>query len=283
MGKNSKRFKGPGIRDRSVLRYRYILQLWKLAKVQRWAAQHPFWGRWVKMELDVPPEDNEAIIIPVSETIRGEESVVLPYQILQPIVEKAAGHFTLNRCPCRNGEGCRSYPHDFGCLFLGEAVKGVSDKIGAQMDVDGALAHVRRGLSLGLVPMIVHASFDATLIGVPYEKMLAICFCCDCCCTVRHHLRLGPSTFDDTMQRLPGLTVTIGESCIACGLCHAECPVQAIEFVDGISVIDQQRCKGCGICATVCPEGAPQLQMDAATDVVANLIERIRSRTDVGL
>ena len=96
-------------------------------------------------------------------------------------------------------------------------------------------------------------------------------------------MRLGPSTFDDTMQRLPGLTVTIGEACTACGLCHAECPVQAIEFVDGISVIDQQRCKGCGICATVCPEGAPQLQMDAATDVVANLIERIRSRTDVGL
>ena len=31
--------------------------------------------------------------------------MVLPYQILKPIVEKAGGHMLLGRCPCRNGEG----------------------------------------------------------------------------------------------------------------------------------------------------------------------------------
>ena len=271
------------LENNPVLRYRYILQMWKLSKLQRWAARNPILGRWVKLELDVAPEDNDAIIIPVQETIRGTDSIVLPYQILQPIVEKAGGHFILNRCPCRNGEGCNTYPHDFGCLFLGEAIRDVPDKIGAQTDTAGALEHVSRGLSLGLVPMIVHASFDAALISVPYHRMLAICFCCDCCCTVRHHLRLGPSSFDDTMQRLPGLTVTIGENCTACGLCHAECPVQAIDFVDGLSVINQTRCKGCGICASVCPEGAPQLQMDENIDVIGMLMNRIRSRTDIGV
>jgi hypothetical protein len=34
-------------------------------------------------------------------------------------------------------------------------------------------------------------------------------------------MRLGPSTFDDTVQRLPGLTVQIGETCKGCGLCAA--------------------------------------------------------------
>ena len=271
------------LEHKPVFRYRYLLELWKLAKVERWAAQHPFFGRWVKLDLDVPPEDNDAIIIPVQEVIHGTESVVLPYQILQPIIEKAGGHFALNRCPCRNREGCSSYPRDFGCLFLGEATRNVSGKIGTPIDIAAAKKHVEKALELGLIPMIVHASFDADLIGVPYHRMLAICFCCDCCCTVRHHLRLGPSTFDDTIQRLPGLTVTIDETCIGCGACQAVCPVRAINTFDGVSVIDQELCKGCGLCATICPEAAPQLQMDEATDVVAILLDRIRSRTEIGV
>ncbi len=271
------------IKKDPVLRYRYILEMWKLAKVQRWAAGHPFFSRWVKLDLDVPPEDNDAVIIPIQETILGIESAVLPYQILEPIVEKAGGHMLLSRCPCRNAEGCSTFPHDFGCLFLGDAVKDVSDKIGTQTDVAGVMGHVERALEMGLVPMIVHASFDAALISVPYHKMLAICFCCDCCCTVRQHMRLGPSTFDDTMQRLPGLTVTINENCTACGLCHSECPVHAIDFMDGVSVIDQDLCKGCGVCAAICPEEAPQLHMDESTEVVEILMDRIRARTEMGL
>jgi UDP-glucose 4-epimerase len=266
-----------------VLRYRYILEMWKLAKLQRWAAGHPFFSRWVKLDLDVPPEDSDAIIIPIQETILGTESAVLPYQILGPIIEKTGGHMTLNRCPCRNGEGCSTYPNDFGCLFLGEAVKDVSQKIGVQTGVDGAIRHMDQALKMGLVPMIVHASFDAALISVPYHKMLAICFCCDCCCTVRHHMRLGPSTFDDTMQRLPGLSVTINENCIACGECHTVCPMSAINMIDGFSVIDQDRCKGCGRCVSICPENAPQLHLDDSTDVIEVLMERIRSRTDIGV
>jgi hypothetical protein len=43
-----------------VLRYRFILEMWKLAKLQRWAARHPVFSRWVKLKLDVAPEDNEA-------------------------------------------------------------------------------------------------------------------------------------------------------------------------------------------------------------------------------
>jgi len=266
---------------RAVLRYRTILELWKYAKVERWAAKSFLFRSWVK--LDVPPEENDAIIIPVQEVIRGKESTVLPYQILQPIIEKASGYFIFNRCPCRNGENCKNYPHDFGCLFLGEAVHNVSEKIGIHTEMSAALEHVGKALEMGLVPMIIHASFDAELIGVPYEKMLAICFCCDCCCTVRHHMRLGPSSFDDTIQRLPGLAVTIGENCSGCGVCHPGCPVQAIEALDDHSVINQTLCKGCGLCAAICPNNAPQLQMNESTHVVEILMERIRSRTEIGI
>ena len=269
-----------------VLRYRFILETWKLAKLQRWAVQHPLFGRWVSLELGETPENNDAVIIPVQQIIVGGENSVLPYQVLQPIVEKAGGHMVLGNCPCRYGERCVDYPHDFGCLFLGNSVKGISPKIGFQTDIDGAMAHVSRALEMGLVPMIVHATFDADLISVPYDQMLAICFCCDCCCTVRHHLRLGPSTFDATMQRLPGLMVVISEDCAACGDCHTVCPVNAIQFDTckmGVSVIDQDRCKGCGLCAAVCPNGAPQLTLDDSIDTIGKLMDRIRDRTEIGL
>ena len=58
-----------------VHRYRYILELWKLAKLKRWAAIHPFFSRWVKLALDVPPEDNDGIIIPVQEVIRAQKAL----------------------------------------------------------------------------------------------------------------------------------------------------------------------------------------------------------------
>jgi heterodisulfide reductase subunit A-like polyferredoxin len=96
-------------------------------------------------------------------------------------------------------------------------------------------------------------------------------------------MRLGPSSLDDTMQRLPGLTVTIGETCSGCGICHEKCPVGAIHFEAGISVIDQARCKGCGLWAAACPQEAPKLVMDERVDMVAQLTKRIRARTEVGI
>jgi UDP-glucose 4-epimerase len=266
-----------------VLRYHYILETWKLAKLQPWAARHPVFSRWIKIDLDVAPEHNDAVIIPVQEVIQGGSNTVLPYQILEPIAEKATGHMLLGKCLCGNAKNCDTYPHAFGHLFLGEDVTQVSSKIGTQTNVEGAMQHVAQALELGLVLMIVYANFDAALIRLPYEKTLAICFCCDCCCTVRHHMRQGPSTFDNTMQRLPGLTVTINQNFIACGDCHNARPVNAIQFLDDISVIDQDRCRGCGVCAPICPEHAPQLHMDESIDVVSKLVGCIRTRTEIGV
>jgi len=84
------------------------------------------------------------------------------------------------------------------------------------------------------------------------------------------------------MQCLPGLMATIGQDCIACGNCHKTCPVNAIFYQDGISAIDKDHCKGCGVFAVVCPEGTPRLHMDESIDVVAKLVDRIRTRAEIG-
>ncbi len=51
----------------------------------------------------------------------------------------------------------------------------------------------------------------------------------------------------------------IEDSCIACGACQPECPVDCISEGD-IYVIDADSCIDCGACANVCPTGAPVQQ-----------------------
>ncbi len=52
----------------------------------------------------------------------------------------------------------------------------------------------------------------------------------------------------------------IMDTCIACGACEAECPVECISAGDEIYVIDEDKCIDCGSCANVCPVEAPQAQ-----------------------
>ena len=42
----------------------------------------------------------------------------------------------------------------------------------------------------------------------------------------------------------------IGDDCISCGSCEAECPVSAISEINADACID------CGACAAQCPVGA---------------------------
>lgn len=52
----------------------------------------------------------------------------------------------------------------------------------------------------------------------------------------------------------------IGDECIACGACAAECPVEAISAGDPTYVIDADTCIECGACEGVCPVGAPKAE-----------------------
>lgn len=54
------------------------------------------------------------------------------------------------------------------------------------------------------------------------------------------------------------MSYVIKDSCISCGACEAECPVNAISAGDGIYVINTATCIDCGACANVCPVDAPQ-------------------------
>ena len=48
----------------------------------------------------------------------------------------------------------------------------------------------------------------------------------------------------------------IGDDCISCGSCEAECPVSAISEGDGKYEINADACIDCGACAAQFPVGA---------------------------
>ena len=56
------------------------------------------------------------------------------------------------------------------------------------------------------------------------------------------------------------MTVLIDKAkCIGCGACVAECPVEALDLIDGLAVVDPKKCNDLGKCVTVCPTDAMSL------------------------
>lgn len=265
----------------SGLLYEALMKLWPLSRLfyrlSNSLLLRPFSGLFFKAL------NSEAVIVPVQETISEPESAVLPYPMLRPLIEGVDTRFLMNECMCRRGEQCQSFPQSLGCLFLGEGASRIRSSMGRRVSADEALEHVQQAMDFGLMPLVVHTSFDAFMLGIPYRQMLGICFCCDCCCTVQQGLKLGPPAFYDIVWRLPGLTVDVGRECTGCGACLEVCHVGALCASNGRMRIDRHHCKGCGRCVTACPAGAIRMRMDGTEAALDQFLDRIAHRTEIGL
>ena len=52
------------------------------------------------------------------------------------------------------------------------------------------------------------------------------------------------------------MAYVIGDDCVSCGACAAQCPVDAISEGDDKYVSDAETCLECGACAEQCPVDA---------------------------
>jgi Pyruvate/2-oxoacid:ferredoxin oxidoreductase delta subunit len=263
---------------RSKRTYDLLLDLWPVYKLGMWMGRQPGLGSLLSPAFS--PKIHQVTMLPVNEPIAQGKQTVLPYALLDQLVERASARFIMNECVCRSQEHCQAHPIDLGCLFLGEGAARIHPSLGRLCDVDEARLHLQRGLQSGLYPLIAHTVLDAFTLGIPYRRMLTVCFCCECCCLVQRGLRKGPASLLKVVQPLPGLQVHVGEACAACGDCVGKCPVGAISMNHHGAEISRD-CKGCGICLNACPTGAIQLSMDGAAGLEEAFIERIRGYADI--
>jgi electron transfer flavoprotein alpha subunit len=66
----------------------------------------------------------------------------------------------------------------------------------------------------------------------------------------------------------------ISKKCSGCMICLGECPVNAIDIVEGISKIDSEKCIGCGKCVKVCPSDAILFEKPLKTSAVAKKAQK---------
>jgi ferredoxin len=228
-------------------------------------------------ELYYLPKDG---VLQVGESIESAEEVILPSQVVEHFVREANTHWIMDSCICRSGSGCQDYPIELGCLFLGEAAAGINPKLGRQASREEALDHVQRCRDAGLVHLIGRNKLDTLWLGVgPGDRLLTICNCCPCCCLWRILPHVAPQ-IGAKVQRMPGVTVNVGDGCTGCGRCAEICFVEAIELVEGRAVVSEA-CRGCGRCAEVCPQGAINISVEDGR-YAEDLVARISPLVDVG-
>ena len=219
--------------------------------------------------------------IPINQNIEGaEQSVALPFSILEQFVREASVRVIMHECICRDNNHCKDYPIQTGCVFLGEAARGINPKLGKQAGVEETLGHIKDAMGAGLVPFTGRNKLDTLWLGIgPGERLLTICLCCPCCClySVYPHL---PAHMRKSVVRLEGLEVKVTSDCVGCGRCETVCLSQAIH-VEGLqAVIQDEKCNGCGRCASECPNEAIQLVL-TRRDAVEACKKRIRATVNV--
>jgi ferredoxin len=217
-------------------------------------------------------------VVQIDTSVEPEGSMVLPSQVVDYFIETANFHWIMNYCICRDSAGCKDYPIELGCLFMGEAAMNINPELGRRVTKEEALEHVRKCREAGLVHLIGRNKLDAVWLNVgPGTKLLTVCNCCPCCCLWRMlpDLALGIS---EKVAKMPGVSVTVNNNCVGCRMCTDVCFVNAITIVEECAVISDE-CRGCGRCVTVCPQNAIEISIDK--NFVERSIDHISELVDV--
>lgn len=246
-------------------RWPLALKLYKLfIRFSVWMKQGGWKARAYKTGIMLYPDMERptgTVVLPLNVDVSDKgEKVVVPLDLIKDSLKKISYIAGMDSCLCREANDCKDYPHDFGCLFLGEAAKAVvKHDLGRQLTYEEACARVDAAAELGLMGQAVWIEVEQMLWGVRNDLMdhfLEICFCCPCCCIAMRLARNATSSERHRFHPAGWTAVPDQTKCVGCKKCaegHNGCPVEALSFNgEGKVVIDQESCVGCGICKARC-------------------------------
>lgn len=250
----------------------YRSKLMENPGVVRWVEKKLFEGD----DLVCLPKDQ---VIKVDTAIEEPDSAALPSQVAEYFVENASFRWIMNFCICRDGLGCKDFPTDKGCVFLGEAARGINPELGREVTKEEALDHLKHCRDLGLVHFVGKSKLDTVWLKIgPGDKLFTICSCCPCCCITRG-VPYSPKVLSDKISRIPGISVTVTDECEGCGACVNTCFTEAIQLQGDRAVIGEL-CKGCGRCGETCPNDAIEFSIENE-NYVKEAIDRLSQIVDI--
>ncbi len=251
-----------------------FLSLWPFTHLVKKTSPHPVLRRLFRPL--VAERILQVTFVPVGEEVPTPQGTVLPRQAVAELIKASSYRFIHDGCICRNQEGCRNYPRELGCIFLGEAAAHLHPSLGHRASVEECLNHLDKAARVGLTGMVGRIWFDAASLGLlrRFQRFLVICFCCDCCCLVRTDIRSAAPEFKQSIRRLESVRVRITDRCAGCGTCVETCFVGAVSLRDGRASIAEDLCKGCGRCSLVCPHRAIEVDFDREEVLFQELLRR---------
>ncbi|MGC9516662.1 MAG: 4Fe-4S binding protein [Methanomicrobiales archaeon] len=229
----------------------------------------------------VKSENVKLTDIQVGKEFQLPENDVVPSIVLKEIIKKSKNRVIMNSCICRVSSGCKDYPHDLGCIFLGRGAENISPKLGRRVSIEEALKHVEECQKAGLVHIIGRNKIDSLWLNTgPKEELLSICHCCPCCCLWKMTPEL-PVTLGRSINPMLGTKIQFKpELCIGCGNCTENVCFMELITMDGNKVkIDLEKCRSCGRCVETCKNGALTIEVDS--DSIEKSIKRVQSLVDV--
>ncbi|MCP4724136.1 MAG: 4Fe-4S dicluster domain-containing protein [bacterium] len=202
-------------------------------------------------------------IIPLNADVKKSPSAVIPYQLLDDLIDNACFRIILDECLCRRGMNCKDYPIDFGCLMLGEGAKTLlKGQHGKEATAEEAKEYMRKAEKHGLVPIAAHAYPEEKAMGIPkslYHNFIEVCLCCPCCCVALKNIKYYTPEIRSNSFLNVGYVARELPDCKGCNKCVDICPAEAIK-VDGDKIrIQEDICIGCGLCKYVCKYDAIEL------------------------
>lgn len=261
-----------------------LAKIWPVTWISARATQWPVVGKLITL-LTVPMFSKKNLNIsylPINAQVEEPGSSPLPIAIVEELIRRSGHRVIINRCTCRDAKQCTNHPIEYACTLLGEGTREIDPRIARHATVEEAIEHLHKAVANGLIPMTGRVKVDNLIWGVADRgKLLTICYCCRCCCTILQSGKYFPPAAAKSLVMLQGLEIAVdAKRCTGCGTCVADCFMAAIELDNNIARHDLTQCKGCGHCATVCPQQAVTVRVADMDAAVNDLMGRIESLID---